>query len=263
VTPNDLARFLRGILSYKLLSRVKTATWLKPAAFTSSTTGNAAGTPWAILRPGNVPRSSGARPLELYTMIGSVPFYGAYVALIPEYQVGIVVNIAGPGDDIALRALLDLAVQNVVPVLDDLARSQAKEKYVGSYGPASGGADGGSSLVLEVDNGPGLKVKQWKSGGKSVFDAWVALSGESEGASAVDVRIYPIGGAEDRWEVVFRGIPDKNETGIFETACNTWFNVDQFRYAGLSVDEVKFVVGEGGVVKGLEVPGLRQNLAKL
>jgi len=233
--------------------------WLKPSAYTSSPSGGAVGMPWTIVRPVNVPRASGKRPLEIYTMMGGIPIYGAYVAIIPEYQIGITVNIAGVGDDPALRALLDLAVQHIAPACDDIARAQA-EKYTGSYRSASQDQDDGSSLVLALDDGPGLKIEQWTSNGKSVSDAWVELNGEPTNAIDSDVRIYPVGGEGEHWQVLFRGISDRNETGIFQTACDGYFTFDAFRYAGLSVDEVNFMVDANGAISGLEVPGLRQNL---
>lgn len=258
-TPNDLSRFLRGILNYELLNRAQTAAWLKPAAFTASPTG-ATGMPWGILRPNNLKRASGTRPLEIYSMLGGFPNYGAYVAIIPEYRIGIAVNYAGPGDDPVSRTILDLAVQHVIPVFDDLARAQAEQKYVGSY--SSGEEGSGSSLVLTLDNGPGLKVVEWTSEGVPVSEAWLALFGGSIGMVDVDMRIYPVGEGE-RWQVGFEGIPERKVPGIFETSCDGWFAFNAFRYAGLPGDMIHFVTGDDGVAIEAEVPGMRQNLTRV
>ncbi|KAK5049868.1 hypothetical protein LTR84_003986 [Exophiala bonariae] len=258
-TPNDLSRFLRGIMNHELLTRAQTSAWLKPAAFTASPTG-ATGMPWGILRPNNLKRASGTRPLEIYTMLGGFPNYGAYVGIIPEYQLGITVNYAGPGDDPLSRTLLDMAVQHVIPVFDDLARVQASETYVGSYNP---GVDGGnSSLVLALDDGPGLKIAEWTSEGTSVSEAWLALFGGSIGMVDVDMRIYPVG-EDERWQVGFQGIPDRDVPGIFETSCDGWFNFNAFRYAGLPGDVVHFVIDGNGIAIEAQVPGLRQNLTRV
>lgn len=215
--------------------------------------------PWAILRPNNVKRASGSRPLEIYTMLGGIPNYGAYFAVIPEYRIGIIVNYAGPGDDLVSRTVLDLAVQHVVPAFDDFARTQAEDKYAGSYGT---GDDSGSSLVVALDDGPGLRITDWTSEGKPVVEAWVALFGSSIGMVDAEMRIYPVGDGE-RWQVGFHGIPERNETGIFKTSCDTWFNFNSFRYKGLPGDAVNFVLDQGGVAVEMEVPGLRQNLTKV
>ncbi|VUC26764.1 unnamed protein product [Clonostachys rosea] len=255
-TPSDLARFARGIINHEILSPVKTNLWLKPTSFTTSTAGGGVGMPWSIVRTSDIQRPSGERPLEVYSMIGSFAIYGAYIAVIPEYNIGFTVNIAGPGGDILLRTLLGLAIEKFVPVVDGLAREQATHKYAGLYkGPNS------SLLRLGVDGGPGLKIEKWENAGKSVFDAWMALSEESEGASGVDARLYPVTGNRTNWQIGFLGL-GKNETTLFKDYCETWFAYDKLRFAGLSVDEVVFEENEQGQIKGLKVPGLRADLAK-
>lgn len=257
LTPNDFAVLLRGIMNHKLLTRAETTSWMKPTAFTGSPTGSV-GSPWAIIRSDNVPRASGRRPLEVYTMLGSFPTYAAYAAFIPEYEIGIAVNVAGTGDDPALRALLDLAVQNVIPLFDDLAREQAEAKYAGTYESESG-----DTLVLSIDDGPGLKVEEWTSSGKPVSDAYLAVKGRVETLSGVDVRAYPIVGTEHRWQVSFLPIHERELPGIFEHACDTWFNFGRMAYAGENVDQLRFYEDEEGNVGGIQVPGLRQKLVKV
>jgi hypothetical protein len=255
-TPKELGQFARGILNHKLLSRTKTDTWFKPSAFTATGSGAAVGMPWSVLRTENIKRPSGDRPLEVYTMIGSFAVYGAYIAFIPEYNVAFTVNIAGTGNDIALRTLLGHAIEKTIPALDETARKQAKQTFAGNYK----GSDG-NSITLSVDNGPGIKIEKWTTGGKSVFDAWLGLSEDGVGADSVEARIYPRGPEDKTWQVGFQayGIP---ETSLFQGYCQTWFNFDKFRYAGLSVDEVTFKLGKNGKIQGVEVPGLRAKMSK-
>ncbi|KAM5349033.1 hypothetical protein ACJ41O_008856 [Fusarium nematophilum] len=245
-TPDDLARFVRGILQHKLLSVSRTDLWLKPAVYLSSLT-SAVGMPWEIFRTTAV--TPKPRPIDVYTKSGNFGTYGANIAIIPEYNIGIAINAAGQDSYTACETLLSEAVRKVVETMDRLARVQARDKYAGRYTSRNG------SLVLVVDEGPGLKIKEWKSQGHSVLEAWAKLSGDG---GAVDARIYPVG-EDDRWRVTFENKAPK--TGLFKDACYTWFQVDKFRYQGLPVDEIDFVVG-GGRVEGLRVPGLRQNLTK-
>ncbi|KAI5368930.1 hypothetical protein J4E82_010281 [Alternaria postmessia] len=255
-TPKDLARFVRGLLNNELLSSTDMAKWLKPASFTSSSKGEAVGMPWTVLRPTSLGLDSGERPVDIYTMPGGQGYYNAYAAIIPEYQLGYTVNVAGVGDDPALRALLDHLVRYSVPHFDTVGREQVAENYAGRYG------SGESAIELVVDDGPGLKVKSWTTGGKAVSDAWVEFFGSAAlNAVDADVRIYPIG-ADNRWRVAFRGISDMNSTGIFEDACYTWFSHGAWLYAGLSVDEMVISLGENGTATMVSVPGLRQNLAR-
>ncbi|KAJ3547863.1 hypothetical protein NM208_g1301 [Fusarium decemcellulare] len=248
-TPNDLARFLRGILCHELLSGPKTDIWLKPAVFTSSPY-SAVGMPWEIFR---VPSQNTDLPIDVYTKSGNLPSYAAYVVLIPEYSVGITINAAGPDSYIASRILLEVVVEKAVQGLEDLARTQARVKYAGRYT-----AGNGSTVVLDVDPGPGLKIKEWNNNGKSILKAWKELRGGN--AAGVDARIYPVGD-NDRWRVTFEAIPAQDKTGPFKDACETWFSVDQFRYQGLPVDEIVFDINNGKV-DGLSIPGLRQSLER-
>ncbi|KAH8629640.1 beta-lactamase/transpeptidase-like protein [Alternaria alternata] len=255
-TPKDLARFVRGLLNNELLSSTDMAKWLKPASFTSSSRGEAVGMPWTVLRPTSLGLDSGERPVDIYTMPGGQGYYNAYAAIIPEYQLGYTVNVAGVGDDPALRALLDHLVRYSVPHFDTVGREQVRENYAGRYG------SGESAIELVVDDGPGLKVQSWTTGGKAVSDAWVEFFGSAAlNAVDADVRIYPIG-ADNRWRVAFRGISDLNSTGIFEDACYTWFSHGAWLYAGLPVDEMVISLGENGTATMVSVPGLRQNLAR-
>ncbi|KAF4464344.1 hypothetical protein FALBO_8820 [Fusarium albosuccineum] len=248
-TPNDLARFLRGILRHELMSGPKTDIWLKPAVFTSSPY-SAVGMPWEIFR---VTLQTADRPIDVYTKSGNLPSYAAYVVLIPEYNVGITINAAGPDSYIASRTLLEVAVEKAVQGLENLARTQARVKYAGRYTTSND-----STLVLDVDQGPGLKIQEWTNNGKSILKAWKELRGGD--AAGVDARIYPVGD-NDRWRVAFEAIPARGKKGPFKDACETWFSVDQFRYQGLPVDEIIFDIGNGKV-EGLSIPGLRQSLER-
>ncbi|RSM05370.1 hypothetical protein CDV31_009608 [Fusarium ambrosium] len=246
-TPDDLSRFVRGVLSHKLLTGPRTNSWLQPATFTSSFY-SSVGMPWEIYRSTSLTPS--VRPVDVYTKSGDVGVYAAYIALIPEYDAGFTINAAGADAYITSRALLNEMTKIVVQGLDQLARSQAQSRYTGHY---SGNND---SLVLAIDKGPGLKIQKWTSNGDSVLGAWQQLRA---GGGQVEARIYPIG-KDDRWRVVFEAVSNTS-TSPFGNACYSWFQVDQFRYQGLPVDEIDFVI-EDGQVKGLSVPGLRQTLAK-
>ncbi|RSL88065.1 hypothetical protein CEP51_001891 [Fusarium floridanum] len=126
-TPDDLSRFVRGVLSHKLLTGPKTDTWLQPATFTSSLY-SSVGMPWEIYRTKSLTPS--ARPVDVYTKSGDVGVYAAYIALIPEYDVGFTINAAGADAYITSRALLNEMTKIVVQGLDQLARSQAQSSFV-------------------------------------------------------------------------------------------------------------------------------------
>ncbi|KAL6364830.1 hypothetical protein LRP88_00803 [Fusarium phalaenopsidis] len=249
-TPEDLAKFVRSILRHDLLSIPQTNLWLKPTSFLSTAQG-AVGMPWEIYRVSDLTPSP--RPVDVYTKAGDGVLYAAYVVIIPEYDVGITINVAGQDSYAAGRDLLDLMVQEVVRYFESLAREQARNKYTGKY------TNDKDSLALTLDQGPGIKITEWTSQGKSVLKAWAAISGGND--PNVDARIYPVG-ENERWRVVFEAVANQRSmTGIYKDYCANWFSVDQFRYQGLPVDEIDFVT-EDGVIKGLKVPGLRQEVSK-
>jgi hypothetical protein len=207
--------------------------------------------PWEIYRVSDLTPSP--RPVDVYTKAGDGVLYAAYIVIIPEYDVGITINVAGLDNYAAGRDLLDLMVQEVVRYFENLAREQARNKYTGKY------VNDKDSLVLTVDQGPGIKITEWTSQGKPVLKAWAAISGGND--PNVDARIYPVG-ENERWRVVLEAVTSQRSmTGIYKDYCANWFSVDQFRYQGLPVDEIDFVT-EDGVIKGLKVPGLRQELSK-
>ncbi|KAH7260019.1 beta-lactamase family protein [Fusarium solani] len=250
ITPEDLAKFVRSILRHDLLPAPLTDLWLKPTSFLSTAQG-AVGMPWEVYRVSDLTPSP--RPVDVYTKAGDGVLYAAYIVIIPEYDVGITINVAGLDSYAAGRDLLDLMVQEVVRYFENLAREQARNKYTGKY------VNDKDSLVLTVDQGPGIKITEWTSQGKPVLKAWAAISGGND--PNVDARIYPVG-ENERWRVVFEAVTSQRSmTGIYKDYCANWFSVDQFRYQGLPVDEIDFVT-EDGVIKGLKVPGLRQELSK-
>jgi len=260
-TPADGSSFLRGILTSRLLSPARTRAWLKPTAFTSDLT-TAVGMPWEIFR---VPVPGGGRPVDLYTKSGDIGAYAAYAVLIPEYGVGVTINAAGSAAYRATALLLDLVVDALLPELDRRAREQARATFAGRYRAApaaapgkgtnaTGSGSGADELVLGVDSGPGLRIQKWTSQGKDVFAGLAVLRGAKK-ASDVEARLYPIGDG-GRWRMVMETPEDGK--GMVETTCSSWMSLDQFRYAGLPVDEFDFKQTAGGAVQSIEALGLRQ-----
>lgn len=252
-SPNDLSAFLRGLLNFDILSNPRTLSWLKPQAFTSSPL-SSVGAPWEIYRPTSLLPAD--RPLDVYAKSGGLPGYNAFIALVPEYDIGISVNVAGAEGYGVARALLSATLESLIPRLDAIARQQATAKYAGTYTSGSGNTT--SSLVLTVDDGPGLKVEEWTMMGGSVLSILAQIK---ESADGVDVRAYPIGKG-GRWLLfIDRVSPETEALGIFAGMCDSWFTLDQLRFVGLPTDEIDFVIEDGEVVKAV-VPGLRQELTK-
>jgi hypothetical protein len=249
-TTHDLSILLHAILNSTLLTPGQTRAWLKPHAFTSST--NAVGAPWEIYRPSSLTPTP--RYIDHYTKQGNVPGYSALIIVVPEYEVGVAIAVAGEDAYPASIELFNAVEAELVPMLDELARKQAWAKYGGRY------ASRNSSLELTIDSGPGMKISKWTNLGKDMLFAFDSILFGGNG-TMLDARIYPVGEGE-RWRTVFEEDGRESREAITSTVCMTWEAVDQVRYAGLPCDEVDFQVGGRGEIVGVKIPGLRAHLYK-
>jgi hypothetical protein len=214
--------------------------------------------PWEIVRLTNLTRDN--RPIDIYTKSGGFGGYSVNMIVIPDYNVGAAVLVAGEQPYDAVLALLDLVTAAMVSSLDSLARDQAQSLYAGDYvGEEAHNATTKpeSRLSLAVDNGPGLKITAWSNAGKSILDILASMEGTT--TSRLDARLYPIGDG-DRWrlslETLSSGPADPSR---FSHSCTKWLGVDGMRYAKLPVDEFRFHI-QDGVVKSVENLGLRAKL---
>ncbi|KAF2006630.1 beta-lactamase/transpeptidase-like protein [Amniculicola lignicola CBS 123094] len=252
-TPNDLMIFLRAILSSKLLSPTYTRAWLQPTSLTPSLH-QLVGSPWEILRPDTLNLTL-PRPITLYAKSGEIPGYAAYAVVIPEYDLALTINSAGNQAFTAVRDLLASVVGIVVPWADQLAREQAKKRYVGTY------SDGrNSSLTIELDDGPGLLVKSFTNNGVDILKTLASLNQISTAESSV--RVFPtdpdsLGRTKEYWRlVVSREEKKKSFSGM---ACDSWARQDGFRFNGQPLDQVGFIT-KGGVATGVDLPGYKASL---
>lgn len=258
-TPHDLSTFVRSILSHTIMSPTHTRQWLKPVAFAGSLS-TAVGMPWEITRLTNITPDN--RPIDIYAKLGSMPGYSAYIVVVPDYGIGASILASGSGDDpdgMAL-ALFDILSEIVIPAVDEIMRDEAKGRYVGRYEAVTNTEGTESSLSLLMDDGPGLKIGDWTNRGKPILEA---LANERRiPIEDLDARIYPVGEG-NRWRLAL----DQAGSGSVQIsgpsgACSQWEKVDNLRYAGLPVDEFRFVV-DGDAISGIENPGLRVSLGKV
>ena len=239
------------------MSPINTREWLKPKISTSSLY-NSVGAPWEIYRPFFL--TSEPRPIDHYTKEGDLPQkgYAATVIIVPEYEIGTTILVAGNDAYDASIILFNTIQGFLIPVLEAEARSQAALKYAGKY--TSNCTESGSELELVIDSGPGLKITEWKNLGKDMLLAFDSVLFGGNGMR-LDARIYPIG-VDERWRVTFEEESEADEVTLTSTACRTWEQVDQFRYAGLPTDEFDFEVRNGSVVSVM-IPDLRAELLKV
>jgi CubicO group peptidase (beta-lactamase class C family) len=250
-TPNDLSAIGRAILSSSLLPSSTTRAWLKPTSFTSSLLG-AVGRPWEIYRA--VINAQSNRVIDLYTKAGNLPGYGANLILIPDFDVGIVVMMAGERGTVGTTIASEI-IDELLPALDEAARVQADGAFAGTY-TASNGLN--STIKLSTAPGiPGLSIEEWISNGTDLRRSlW--LQG-TEWFQMYPTNIVSEDGKQVSWRSTYISVPD---TGSPFDACPSWVVIDRPNYGVFGVDEYVFHLGEDGKAWGLEPKALKIVLEK-
>lgn len=144
------------------------------------------GSPWEIGRSSTL--TADGRVVDLYSKSGGIGLYVSEMVLIPDYDVGLTVLVAG--DSGAMVPLLDQTLATLIPAVEAIGRDDARKRYAGIYRSASP-APANSSITIVVDSqAPGLKVEQWISNGKDMLAEYAALRGANR-TRPVDARLYP------------------------------------------------------------------------
>jgi hypothetical protein len=232
-TPKELAAVGRAILSSSLLPPSTTRTWLKPASHTSSLIG-AVGRGWEIFRA-VLGSAENNRVVDLYVKSGNVGAYGGKLVLIPDYDVGFVVLMAGVAGTVADQ-ISGIIVDQLLPALEATARREADTAYAGTF-TASDGLN--SSLTLRTVEGlPGLRIDRWVSNGTDlVRDLF---------GTPPFFQLYPTNILEDKGKISWRSSYVSSQgTGPF-SACPSWFALDRPPYGLYGLDEFVFELNDSG-----------------
>ncbi|GAM38701.1 hypothetical protein TCE0_033r09643 [Talaromyces pinophilus] len=253
----DLSTVGRSILNNTLLSPATTRRWLKPITHTASLS-YSVGTPWEIFSFENVD----GRTVDLYSKSGDLGAYSSMTALLPDYNVGFTILAAGEGTTALVAALTDTVANVLIPALEEAAREEANNVYTGTYS-----AQTNSSLVISIDDGPGLRLEQWISNSVDMFQVIRALNG----IDTPDIRLYPTGLQQKRngclyqsFRAVFGSLESAGEAiGPVTGSSITWELVDSYKYGNVGVDEFLFELdaGTGGMVS-VSPRALRESLQK-
>ncbi|KAK4068095.1 hypothetical protein Trihar35433_6655 [Trichoderma harzianum] len=256
---NDLVKFGRAIFANKQLSSMETLRWMKPASLTSSQS-QSVGAPWEIVRT-----QSGittGRIVDLYTKSGGVGVYNSLLILIPDYQVTLAILAAGPDSAAALQVATEIAIQTIIPALEKAAKAESCRKHCGKYAPS--GAEKNSSLVLTVDDGPGLLLKEWIHQGHDIIAAGQAYANATRGGRINAVRLFPTGlqtGSEAAYRALFETIPyqyDPSVHMVFDPTAGMWGTPDQLMYGGVAADDFVFHLDAGGSSAAVQPRVLRE-----
>jgi hypothetical protein len=230
---NDFATIGKGIMNYSLLAKSVTERWLKSVSFQAETIA-AVGAPWEITR-WETPHLT----YDIYAKDGGLAMYGPLFILVPDLNFGVSflgINAAEPAlTDPIKYALSDLALAHFLPVVEDIAREQAAIKFAGTYR-----GDANSSIVIETDNQPGMRITQWVSNGTDILSL---LGGGGPGVRT-DARLWPneLYGEQDCQVGFTANFATLPRTAIVMpvNTCFTWGDLDDPTYGNIGFGYVVF-----------------------
>lgn len=289
-SPNDLAIFGRAVLGSKQLTKVQTRRWMKPLAHTADPFASV-GAPWEIARY-TLP-SDPYKTVDLYAKSGLYGYYTAYLVLVPDYDVGFSVNVAGSLG--ATGPLANIITESFVPALEEASRLQTEAKYAGQYVSS----DKQYSFILSSDQEtPGLRLTNFTGPADSNVFATLALlalaaaghydaaeqilplfqNGSASAAYStglfgveIDLRLFPtllednIKENNGTKRVSFRAAAGMSESlppGPFTAPCGTWLVLDTVVLGGSSFDEFIFNVDEKGAAVAVNHRFLRETFIR-
>lgn len=289
-SPFDLATFGRAVLSSKQLTTSQTRRWMKPLSHTADPFASV-GAPWEIARY-TLP-SNPYKTVDLYAKSGAFGYYTAYLVLVPDYDVGFSVNVAGSVG--ATGPLANIITESFIPALEEASRLQTDAKYAGQYVST----DKKYSFVLSTDqHSPGLRLTNFTGPADSNVFATLALlasvaAGRYDAAEQllplfqngsasvaysaglfgveIDLRLYPTMLQDNIREnngtnrVSFRaaaGLSESLPPGPFTSPCGTWEVLDTVELGGSSFDEFIFDVNEKGGAVALNHRFLRETFTR-
>ncbi|KAJ3566853.1 hypothetical protein NPX13_g6978 [Xylaria arbuscula] len=260
----DLSELGRAMLSYKLLDPVTTRRWLKPFSFSTDPHASV-GAPWGARRI-NV-AGQPYRWITAFNKAGRISDYSSVLAIIPDYDIGISVLLAGELPANANFGLLDIVGEVLIPAVEEAARAEADASFSGHYAFANT-SQLNSSMTIQTDDQPGLSVSQWISNGTDFL--WTSTILQSGYFPLTPrIRLYLTGlespTSDGGKRVVFKAVFEDADapsqaSAMFSTDCATWINVASVIYGSAAMDELVFEVDSQGKATSITSPSLRVTL---
>lgn len=239
---SDLSKFLRYVLRH--YNAIATGVnWLLPASW-STGINTFYGMPWEFLRSDSVLEHS-KRPVTLATKSGGLPGYVSEIMLLPEYDIGITILVAG---DIALlNRLMEIVSVGVIRA----AEAAVWQHMAGVYTNTMVAVDSNlnSSISFETSPSHGLTISSFISNGTdmlaTVFPRFLGhqlTTGNSWHAQLVPTLLFKNESAQEgeiwRMVVVEDRVEEQSGHKLFDDFCLT--DLDTMEYGGLPLNEVVF-----------------------
>jgi hypothetical protein len=166
----------------------------------------------------------------------------------------VTINVAGGSASKVARKLLHGMMDDLIQHATGYAKSQAYDKYEGTYTQPSSNS---SLAVRPLDWGKGgLTIQSFQMNSVDVWETLAALHGYSMTTNGMP--LYPtdldsLGSEKETWRYILDDPDDES--------CQGWTQVDKMRHASEPLDVVKFVMKDGKAV-AVELPAWRMTLER-
>ncbi|OQD87713.1 hypothetical protein PENANT_c005G04254 [Penicillium antarcticum] len=253
----DMATVGRAILSSALVKPAITRRWLKPATHTSSLQ-HSVGAPWEIYS-----FSTDDRRVDIYSKAGDIGVYSSFMGLSPDYNAGFTILLAGNSNPHQLTAnVAEMIADIVLPALEETAKSQAAQRFAGTYFVAHDGSN--SSITITADDGPGLKITEWTGNSVDMLESLMSLQGLTD-RSKLNIRLQP-NGLQTAGRIAFSAVnlvanPAING-GPIVGSCLSWILLDSFVYGNIGLTEFEFELDNNGYAAAISPRALRITMTR-
>ena len=194
--------------------------------------------------------SDSKRIQTIVTKAGDLRGYTSQLVIIPEYNLSIIVFVAGDGN--ALIHLREEILKSLIPTVEEITRNQTSDRISGSY--TSSDPTINSSTTFEVNGSQGLVITSWISNGTDFLAQFVDMSNPKHKPGKVQLTpsIISRGNNSEVWRAEFV-LDDLPFEGIVNG--NLIVDIDNFSYASRSLEEFVFELDGSGRAMKVNLPG--------
>lgn len=251
----DLSKFLRYVLTH--YNAITTGVnWLNVGSGADGLH-SFYGMPWEIFHTDRILNKS-RRTVRFITKGGGLPGYFSKIVVVPEYDLGISILVAGESK--LVNKLLNVVSQEVVRAAESVAINQLLKRYVGTY--TSTNRTLNSSITLAADE-RGLVVEELISNGTDVLHSRLTSPYSNEWYAQVVPTLLYLDEKKQQGELWRVSIADERLEGsgdVWDDFCIT--DVDHPLYAGAALNEMIFWEKENGRYNRVELSAFRVNLTR-
>lgn len=252
----DLSKYLRYILTH-FNGLTHALNWFNPAS-PSRGLNSFYGIPWEIYQTDRVLQDS-RRTVRFITKGGGLPGYTSLIILVPEYDLGVTLLVAGNNE--LLPKLQNIVVEFIRPA-EQHAIQQLQDRYAGTY--VSSNSSQNSTVTLVADH-RGLVVTQFISNSSDILyfgtlNKWLPKSGF---AQVVPTLLYRNAQDQKGEEWRLEPVEDRNQNvhQIWDDFCINDFEGPL--YAAVPLNNFVFWDQDvDGAFKTLELSAFRTNLTR-